>query len=181
METETEACAGRCKEAVGLIDMISKQFKRHFPPAEEEPAGGLTNVQRRVLNFILLATIDQEIYQKDVEAEFHIRKSTATGMMQLLEKNGFIRRESVKRDARLKRVVPTEKALALRNGVLEDIRNVEKKMLEGIEPEELEICIRVMNQMSRNLSCGEQDCKAQGFHGREFPKEVRSCTENDNK
>mgnify|MGYP000382201950 FL=1 len=53
-------------------------------------------------------------------------------MMQLLEKNGFIRRESVKRDARLKRVVPTEKALALRDGVLEDIRNVEKKMLEGI-------------------------------------------------
>lgn len=157
MEMETEACAGRCKEAVGLIDMISKQFKRHFPPAEEEPAGGLTNVQRRVLNFILLATIDQEIYQKDVEEKFHIRRSTATGILKLMEKNGLIFRESVERDGRLKRIVPTEKAAALRGEVLESIRSLESMMAEGIGKEEFDICIRVLRRMSENLSEDEKN------------------------
>ena len=157
METETEACAGRCKEAVGLIDMISKQFKRHFPPAEEEPAGGLINVQRRVLNFILLSTIDQEIYQKYVEEKFHIRRSTATGILKLMEKNGLIFRESVERDGRLKRIVPTEKAAALRGEVLESIRSLESMMAEGIGKEEFDICIRVLRRMSENLSEEEKN------------------------
>ena len=51
-----------------------------------------------------------DIYQKDVEKEFQIRRSTATGTLQILEKNGFIRREPVKQDARLKKLVPTDKA-----------------------------------------------------------------------
>ena len=35
------------------------------------------------------------MFQRDVEAEFNIRRSTATGILQLMEKNGFLLREPV--------------------------------------------------------------------------------------
>ncbi len=156
--TETEENAVCCKDVVGLIDMISKQFKRQFPLVEEGDSG-LTNVQRRVLNFILLATLDGEIYQKDVEEKFHIRRSTATGILKLMEKNGFIYRESVERDARLKKILPTEKSIALREEVLETIRKLEMRMAEGIRKEDFQTCIGVLQKMSENLSGDEKVVK----------------------
>lgn len=52
----------------------------------------LTAMQKHVLKFILLETLHSDIYQKDIEEEFQIRKSTATGILQLMEKKGFIYR-----------------------------------------------------------------------------------------
>ena len=117
----------------------------------------MTNVQRRVLNFILLATMDREIYQRDVEEKFHIRRSTATGILKLMEKNGFIYRESVEWDARLKKILPTEKSIALRGEILETIHRLELRMAEGIGREEFETCIRVLQKMSENLSRNEKE------------------------
>ena len=95
-----------------LIHMLSHRLKRqNIIPCGDD---GLTTMQKHVLKFILLETLHREIYQKDVEEEFQIRKSTATGILQLMEKNGFIYRESSEKDARLKTIVPTKKAEALR-------------------------------------------------------------------
>lgn len=150
-----EDCTVYCKETVGLIDMIAKQFKRYFPLVDEGDSG-LTNVQRQVLRFILMETIDHEIYQKDVEEKFHIRRSTATGILKLMEKNGFIHRESVERDMRLKKISPTDKAIALREEILESIRSLENQMSQGIGKEEFEICLSVLKRLSANLSAGEE-------------------------
>ena len=90
-----------------LIHMLSHRLKRqNIIPCGDD---GLTTMQKHVLKFILLETLHREIYQKDVEEEFQIRKSTATGIIQLMEKNGFIYRESSEKDARLKTIVPTKK------------------------------------------------------------------------
>lgn len=55
-----------------------------------------------------------------------------------MEKKGFICRESVERDGRLKRVVPTEKALAMRERVIQSLRCAETQMLQGISREDLD-------------------------------------------
>ena len=52
---------------------------------------------------------DKDIFQRDFEARFSIRRSTATNMLKLMEKNGLITRESVSYDARLKKIVLTKK------------------------------------------------------------------------
>ena len=54
---------------------------------------------------------DRDIFQKDFEEEFSIRRSTATKILQLMEKNGLIERQKVESDARLKKIVLTNKAL----------------------------------------------------------------------
>ena len=131
------------------INIVSHQLKRQTCFFEAED--GLTNMQKHILHYILLGNIHREIYQRDVEREFQIRRSTATGALQLLEKNGFIRREAIETDARLKRSVPTAKAQDIREMILENIRRMEAQLREGISGEDLAVCGRVLRQMSKNL------------------------------
>ena len=113
-----------------LINVISHQLKRQMCFHEEESE--LTNMQKRVLHYILFQSMEKDVYQKDIEKEFKIRRSTASGILRLLEKNGFVTRENVEWDARLKRLVPTEKAEGVREEILSNIRYVEKILRQGI-------------------------------------------------
>jgi len=130
--------------------MLSHQIKRQDYPFESEK--DLTVVQRHVLRFILLESLHRDLYQKDVEEAFQIRRSTATGILQLMERNGYIRRESVARDARLKKIVPTQKAETLRATLLETMRQMEFKLCLGISEKDLHCCTEVLQQMLQNLS-----------------------------
>ena len=114
-----------------LINKLSHQLKRQMCIQEEEDSL-TTNMQRLVLHYILFESLKREIYQKDVEKEFQIRRSTATGTLQILEKNGFITRKPVEKDARLKKLVPTAKAEGVREHILENIRYIERKRLREI-------------------------------------------------
>ena len=155
-------CIGDNREApdsghdVGrLINTISHQLKRQMCVQEEEDSL-TTNMQRLVLHYILFQSLQRDIYQKDVEKEFQIRRSTATGTLQILEKNGFITREPVKQDARLKKLMPTEKAKAVRQHILDNIRYVEELLAKDIPEEKLTVCREVLMQMSENLSGDEK-------------------------
>ena len=91
-----------------------------------------------------------------MEKEFQVRRSTVTGTLQLLERKGLIRRESVERDARLKKVVPTDKAEGIREYVLDNIRYAEDVLRKGIPEEKLSVCLDVLEQMSANLAGNEK-------------------------
>ena len=67
----------------------------------------LTMMQSWIIRF-LYEHSEEDIYQRDIEAEFSIARSTATGILKLMEKRGYIRRVSVERDARLKKLELTE-------------------------------------------------------------------------
>lgn len=133
-----------------LIHMLSHEMKRHHP-IDKVVIEDLTIMQKHILKYILLETMHRDLYQKDIEEEFQIRKSTVTGYVQLMEKNGFLTRESDKDDARKKRLVPTAKAEELRGLILEDIKRNEKMMVEGIKEEDVTICKQVLYHVLENL------------------------------
>ena len=137
-----------------LINMVSHQLKRQMCFHREESE--LTNMQKRVLHYILFQSLKQGVYQRDIEKEFQIRRSTASGILQLLEKNGFVVRESVEEDARLKKIVPTEKAEGVREEILSNIRYMEKILKQGISGEDMKTCMNVLAQMSENLLGNEK-------------------------
>ena len=142
-----------------MINVISHQLKRQMSFHDEET--GLTNIQRRVLHYVMFHSLGEDVYQKDIEKEFQIRRSTATGILQLLEKNGFILRQTVEWDARLKKLVPTEKAKGLRGQIISNIHYMEELLQRGISKEDMDTCRRVLEQMSRNLSGNEKKCKGE--------------------
>ncbi len=55
-----------------------------------------------------------------------------TGILKLMEKNGYIYRESAKQDARLKQIIPTEKAEKIRPRFLRD-QKAKPKLLGNSE------------------------------------------------
>ena len=138
-----------------LINMISHQLKRQMCIDGDED--GLTNMQKIVLHHIMFESLTRDVYQKDLEKEFRIRRSTATGILQLLEKNGFVVREPVKQDARLKKIVPTDKATGLRERILKNIRDMEALLRKGVSDEDMKICVQVMEKMSENLLGNERE------------------------
>ena len=72
-------------------------------------------------------------------------------MLKVLEKNGFISRESVASDARLKRLVLTEKAEEVKARTFLMMASVEKILLTGISDEEMDIFFKVIDKMELNL------------------------------
>lgn len=98
---------------------------------------------------------EKEIFQKDIEAAFSITRSTVTGILKLMEKKGYIYRESVEWDARLKRLVLTDRGRELHEGTMRNIRMLEDSVREGISPQELETFFRVIELMKANL---EKSC-----------------------
>ncbi|MGN1457303.1 MAG: MarR family winged helix-turn-helix transcriptional regulator [Acutalibacteraceae bacterium] len=94
---------------------------------------------------------DRDIFQKDIEEIFSLRRSTVSNMVQLMEKKGFIARESVDYDARLKKLVLTQKALEIHKAVLADVAENEKKLKSEISEEELKTFFDVIGKIQKNL------------------------------
>ena len=88
---------------------------------------------------------------KDVEKEFDLRPSTATGLLGALEKKGLIQRISNTQDGRYKILHPTEKAQNIRGELAEEIRKKEAALTKGIPKQELEQFKQTAEKMLRNL------------------------------
>ncbi len=93
----------------------------------------------------------RDIFQKDFEKEFDIRRSTASSILSLMEKNGLIERKSVPNDGRLKKIVLTEKALELHQRVDDAFCKMEEDISEGISAEETEALLKIINKINSNI------------------------------
>ena len=79
-----------------LIHMLSHQMKRNSNGMESVIENDeLTVMQKHVLKFVLLESLHRDLYQKDIEEEFQIRKSTVTGILKLMETWEQMRRKSL--------------------------------------------------------------------------------------
>ena len=131
------------------LNILSHKLKKHLNAVLADL--GITGVQSRILHYILVHCQTGAVFQRDVESAFGLSRSTATGILQLLERDGMIRRESVSSDARLKSLVPTEKAAEIDAQVLESITEIECKLVKGISEEEQKIFLSVADRMAENL------------------------------
>ena len=134
---------------VRLIATLSNLIRRKIHSLDGIP--GLTPVQDAVHHFILGRCREQDLFQKHVEEEFNLRRSTATELLKLMEKKGLIYREGVSYDARLKKIMPTDKGVMLEGQVLKDILEMERLVTKGIPEEELEAFIATGTKMMNNL------------------------------
>ena len=72
-----------------------------------------SGVRGMVLGDIVRANRNgRDVYQRDIEQWFNIRRSSVTALLQGMEQDGFITRCAVEKDARLKRLVATDKGRA---------------------------------------------------------------------
>lgn len=131
------------------IIVLSNRIKRRMRVAAE--ALGITDTQGRVLQYIWEESEKREVFQKDIEDEFDIRRSSVTQIIQLLERDGLIVRESVQRDARLKKLILTEKAIEIQKVMNGKVRELEAEMQKDISPEEKELFLKILCKIRKNV------------------------------
>lgn len=94
---------------------------------------------------------DKEIYQKDLEKQFSVTRSTASKVISRMEEKGLILREEVPSDARLKRLVLTPTALEMHYAIIEDLKKLESNLADGFTQEELDTLLSYMNRLKDNV------------------------------
>ena len=99
---------------------------------------------------------NRDVFQRDLEKEFDITRSTASKNVDLLVENGFIEREPVDYDARLKKLVLTDKAREVFKIMRNDRAALEDQMLKGFSDEEKKQLRVFLKRLSSNLEIGEE-------------------------
>lgn len=118
-------------ETIGYkIRLLHNQLHKNMEAKREENEDNLTGMQRWTLGF-LKDHADREVYQRDIEEAFSVSRATASNMLAVMERKGLIERAQVSHDARLKRLVLTDKAAALLDGAERDIREMEARLTAG--------------------------------------------------
>lgn len=92
-----------------------------------------------------------DVFQKDLEAEFGITRSTASKVVGLMVQKGLIEYQSVPKDARLKKLALTEKARELSRLMNEDYEIMENTLTKGFRPEELDCLYGYLERMRENI------------------------------
>lgn len=130
---------------------LSNLIRRFF-----ENSSNKTSVQKITgANGWIIAYIaenaDEDVFQRDLEAEFGVTRSTASKVVNLMVQKGLIERQSVPYDARLKKLTLTDKALEIYKLMDEDLINLEKLLAKGFSEEELELLFSFIERMKKNL------------------------------
>lgn len=133
------------------IHKTARLTKRYMDSdASKSYADKITGTHGWVIGY-LYHNRDRDIFQKDFEQQFNIRRSTASSILSLMEKNGLIKRESVDYDARLKKITLTERAVEIQLPVENAFDRFENMIKQDISESELEIFFNVLDKINRNI------------------------------
>ncbi len=130
------------------LDNRIRRCVQHTATQHEMEAVSGTN--GRIIRFLSEHT-DRDIYQKDLESEFGITRSTASRVLRLMEQKGLVERQSVPQDARLKKLVLTERSRRLVQEMCHTGMTIDTRLLRGFSPDEVQTLYGFLDRMFQNL------------------------------
>lgn len=136
------------RELRSLNNLIGRFFETC---SHKKEIDSITGTNGWIIGYLAENT-DKDIFQKDLEEEFTITRSTASKVLNLMEKKGLVERQSVARDARLKKLVLTEKAMEIKALMREDGRRMEQTLVSGFSEEELATLHGYLQRLKANMS-----------------------------
>ena len=127
---------------------VSKNIRYFFDLAMAE--NGLTSIQSRILGHLRHAEEERrDVFQKEIEEVFRIKRSSVTSVLQTLEKKKLLVRECVPEDARLKKLVLTDEARRMQVCTYYALGNMEKEIRALFTEEEFQCFLDYMNRIDR--------------------------------
>lgn len=132
------------------IIILSAKIRRKLD--NETAKYGITGVQGRILGFISHYSKERDIFQKDIEEELDVRRSSVTSVLQLMEKKGILERVSVSKDARLKKLVLTEKGMEIQRNVHNRILELDKSLRDELSDEEFDQLVSLIDRLTNKIA-----------------------------
>ena len=138
------------REIRSLNNILMRRFDSNRPDKEE--LGRITNANRWVIGYLTERQAKgKDVFQRDLEETFCITRSTVSKVIDLMIQKGLIERQAVPYDARLKKLVLTEKALELSGRVRLYAEGVEKEVTAGFTQEEIATLLSYIDRIRKNL------------------------------
>ncbi|MFI3258238.1 MAG: hypothetical protein R3Y36_08085 [Spirochaetales bacterium] len=103
----------------------------------------------RVICFVIEENKRRVVIGRDIEDFLSLKRSSISLILSTMEKNGFITRNSVDYNARIKHILPTEKAFLYYKKIIECFNRVEKKMKSDIK--DIEKLKLLLDKITKNL------------------------------
>lgn len=110
----------------------------------------ITAYNGRIIGY-LARSRGRDIFQKDIEKEFCITRSTASRVLSLMEEKGQVVRVRVPGDARLKKLVLTEKSRRFADMLHSVFDEIDDALIEGFTETELESFCGMIERMKANI------------------------------
>lgn len=110
-----------------------------------------SSAQKHTIVYLYEHQSEGDLFQRDIEEFLSIQRPTATRMLNHMEANGLIKRESVEYDKRLKKLTLTQKAVNLYNDIFDEINRVETYMTRGLTDTEKAEFLRIARKIRKNL------------------------------
>lgn len=99
----------------------------------------------------LFQNTERDVFQRDIEEQFSVRRSTVSKAIKLMVQKGLIKREPVDYDARLKKLIPTQKAVQINEIITEQMKEVGDKFVGGLTKEEVETLSDILSKIKKNF------------------------------
>ena len=136
------------KKDIGhLLKLISDGIKARFDTSLKEH--DLTCSQLRILGY--LNKSNGNVTQKQLEEFLGVSHPTVVGLINRLEKNGFVRTHFDKSDKRHKIISEDEKAVALSIQMENQRSQIEATLLTGLTADEINELERMLNIVYSNI------------------------------
>lgn len=136
---------------IQIMCVMNQLHRLAIHQTEQEPPPGFTISQLAAVGFLFYQG-DQEVYQRDLENFFKLRRSTVSSLLNTLEKKDILCRVPVPHDARLKRLVLTPKGREIGAQVQKQFLLLNRLLIQGLTPEEQETFARILKKVEHNLN-----------------------------
>ena len=131
-----------------LDNIIGRRVNCWHSKMDEEV--GITRMQAWIIGYVYEHS-EKPVFQKDLEENFQIARSTATGILQLMEKKDLIVRKPYPGDARLKRLELTARAEKYQHGIMHNFDLLQIALKKDIPQEKLDTFFQVVDMIKNNI------------------------------
>ena len=134
--------------ALHVLDITMRRFLDTYSHKRQNEL--LTGANVWVIQFIAEHS-DGPVYMRDVERRFGITRSTASKVVDMLAKKGFVERHIGETDGRLRRLTLTPQAQALLQTIRVDREMMENVLLRGFTANECDTFLSYLSRMKNNI------------------------------
>lgn len=131
-----------------LNNLMKRNAERHFGRKPDQA----TMMHTWILGFLQFREGEgKDTFQKDIEKEFSINRSTTSEMLKLMCKNGMIQRITVSHDARLKKIVLTDQSRDFNRMIDQKMKIRYEELVKGLTQKEIDEFSATADKLINNL------------------------------
>lgn len=131
-----------------LNNLLKRNMDKHFGHRPDHA----TLMQTWIIGFLQdREDLGVDTFQKDIEAEFSINRSTTSEMLKLMCKKGMIQRVAVAHDARLKKIILTSQSREFNAMMSRKMETLHDILVDGLTDEEIDIYMEISDKLIANV------------------------------